>query len=106
MSNSSSRARITVERPAPDELGEQYGITLTLDGERIGRLRPGESVSRDVEPGSHRLRASNTLLSKTVTFDATAGEPLCFLTENRQNRLTAIFGFLGAGLLSVSLERA
>ena len=97
-------ARVVVERP-PDDLGKQYLITLALDGERIGRLRPGESVARDVQPGAHRLRAFNSLFWKTVAFELAVGSSIRFVTRNRENFFTSFWALMGSGLLSVVLER-
>jgi hypothetical protein len=97
-------AHVVVER-LPEDLGKEYLITLTLDGERIGRLRPGESVARDDQPGSHQLRAFNSLFWKTVAFDLAVGSSIRFVTRNRENFFT-IFGVLmGSSFLSVVLER-
>ena len=100
----SRAARVVVERP-PDDLGEQYLITLTLDGERIGSLEPGQSVAREVQPGSHRLRAFNSLFWKTVPFDLAVGSSIRFVTRNRENVFTPFWALMGSGLLSVVLER-
>jgi hypothetical protein len=104
MNMDSRAARVVVERP-PERLGEQYLITLTLDGERIGRLEPGESVAREVQPGSHRLRAFNSLFWKTVAFDLAAGSTIRFVTRNRENFFTTFSALMGSGFLSVVLER-
>lgn len=45
-----------------------------LDGEPLGKIRYGESLMREVEPGPHRVRAFNTLFSHTLAFDVSAGE--------------------------------
>jgi len=100
----SQAARIAVERP-PDDVGEQYLITLTLDGERIGRLEPGESVTREVQPGSHGLRAFNSLFWKTAAFDLAEGSTIHFVTRSRENLFTTVSALLGSGFLSVVLER-
>lgn len=98
-------ALITVSRAAPDELGSQYPITLSLDGQRIATLRPGESAMHPITPGRHWLRAHNTLLSKTVEFEVATDEQVRFRTTNRSNLLTTFFALMGAGALSVTLER-
>jgi hypothetical protein len=40
---------------------------------RLGQLLYGQTLTRDIEPGAHRLRANNTLVWKTVEFLAPAG---------------------------------
>ena len=97
-------AKLIVRRPA-DGVGDQYRISLKLDGVAIGSVGPGESVSREVAPGEHRLRASNTLMRKATTFRTGAGEEVRFLARNRPGLGTAVFAAFGAGWLYVALER-
>jgi len=86
-------------------LGKRYLITLTLDGKKIARLRPGDAVSREVDPGRHSLRAWNTLVWKTVEFDVEAGDAAEFVAANRANWLSEVAAFIGFGLLGVTLEQ-
>src|SRR5688572_3047259 len=102
--DSASAARLIVRRPA-DGVGYQYRISVKLDGAAIGSLGPGESVSREIASGEHRLRASNTLMRKAVTFASGPGEEVRFLVRNRPGPGTAVFAALGAGWLYVALER-
>ena len=75
-------ARLTVARTSPDDVGQRQ-IVLTLDSQPLATLLAGESVTRDISAGSHRLRAHNTLVWKTVDFDAAPGEHVRFSTVNR-----------------------
>lgn len=97
-------ARLIVRRPA-DGVGDQYRISLKLDGAPIGSLGPGESVTHDIAAGEHQLRASNTLMRNVVTLVANPGEEVRFLTRNRPGPGTAVFAAFGAGWLYVALER-
>ncbi len=97
-------ARLIVRRPV-DGVGDQYRISLKLDGAAIGSLGPGESVTRGIAHGEHRLHASNTLMRKATTFTAGAGEEVRFLVRNRPGLGTAVFAAFGAGWLYVALER-
>ena len=64
------------------------------------------SVSRDVEPGPHVLRVSNTLVWKTVEFVAGPGEQIFFEVINRAGFLTyPMLMILGAGPLYVTIRR-
>jgi hypothetical protein len=49
-------------------------IYVYVDGEPIGKIRYGECISHPIEPGTHTVRVFNTLLSQTITFDASPGE--------------------------------
>ncbi|MFN7941044.1 MAG: hypothetical protein U0X73_05570 [Thermoanaerobaculia bacterium] len=98
-------ARLTVKRPPPGGADDQYPISVSLDGTRIGWLHPGEAVTVELAPGAHRLAAFNTLLRKTADFDAAAGEQVRYLADSRPGVGTSIFAALGAGLMYVVLER-
>jgi len=60
-----SPARLIVERTARDDVQTRQ-IILSVDGDPWVTLLYGESASRDIAPGRHRLRANNTLVWKTV----------------------------------------
>jgi hypothetical protein len=61
---------------------------------------------RDIAPGRHRLRAHNTLVWKTVEFDAAPDEQVRFCTVNRASLGSmALVALLGVGPLYVTLER-
>ena len=65
-------ATITVTRTSEEDF-KQRQLIVHIDGEKSSTLLFGESVSRDVEPGPHVLRVSNTLVWKTVEFVAGPG---------------------------------
>jgi hypothetical protein len=98
-------ATLIVERTSRDDVRTRQ-IILSLDGEPWATLLYGESAIRGIPPGAHRLRAYNTLVWKTVEFDAIPGESIRFSTVNRAGRGTAaLIGLLGVGPLYVTLER-
>jgi len=101
----SGAARLAVRRPPPGGLGDPYPISIFLDGERVARLLPGESVDLALTPGAHRLRVHNTLLSRSVTVEAAAGDELRFIAANSAGWWTSLLGFLGSGPLKVALTR-
>jgi hypothetical protein len=105
MSSESPTARLSVRRAPADGLGDQYPIRLTLDGVPLGVLMPGESVDREVAPGRHRLRGTNTLMRKAMDLELAPGETALVLTRNRSGLGTALFAAFGAGWLYVALER-
>jgi hypothetical protein len=84
----------------------QRQLIITLDGERLGDLLFGDAISRDVAPGPHTLRVSNTLVWKTVTFNVKPGEQVRFEAINRAGRLTyPMLVLFGAGPLYVTIQR-
>lgn len=104
-STAAPRARIVVARPPVDEYGHRYAIVVSVDGEKVGRLRPGGELAVAVDPGRHEIRVSNTLVRKRTSCDLAPGEVAEFVTENRANFLTELAAGIGFGLLSVSIER-
>jgi hypothetical protein len=101
----STAARLVVSRPPPGGLGDPYPITVSLDGERIGVLMPGDSVEREVTPGRHRLKAFNTLLWRNVDVDVSAGEEARYVVSNRAGFGTMFVALLGTGPLYPRIER-
>ncbi len=98
-------ARVTVTRNHPDDI-KQRQLIVWLDGERIATLMFGDAVTRDLEPGPHRLRVSNTLFWKTVEFDVKPGEQLRFEVINYAGRFTyPMLAFIGVGPLYVTVRR-
>jgi hypothetical protein len=99
------RARITVTRRREDDVGDRQ-IIVSLDGERVATLLYGESVSREVEAGSHDLRAYNTLFWKNLHADLAPGEEARFVVVNRAGVGTySLLGLLGAGPVYLTFER-
>jgi hypothetical protein len=98
-------ASVTVVRNHPDDI-KQRQMIVWLDGERIATLMFGDAVTRDLDPGRHRLRVSNTLFWKTVEFDVKPGEQVRFEIINRAGRLTyPMLAFIGVGPLYVTVRR-
>jgi hypothetical protein len=96
---------VTVSRTS-DEDFKQRQLVIWIDGERLGDLMFGNAFSRDVAPGRHTLRVSNTLVWKTVTFDVKPGEQVRFEVVNRPGKLTyAMLVMLGVGPLYVRIKR-
>ena len=96
---------ITVTRTSEEDF-KQRQLIVYLDGERIATLLFGDSVTRDVEPGPHRLRVSNTLVWKTVDFTLGPGEQAYFEAVNRAGFGTyPMLLILGVGPLYVTVRR-
>ena len=96
---------VTITRTHQSDFGQRQ-LIITLDGERLGDLMFGDAMRRDVAPGSHTLRVSNTLVWKTVTFDVKPGEQVRFEAINRVGKLTyPMLVIFGAGPLYVTIQR-
>jgi len=102
---SDTAARLTVERIASDDVRTRQ-VVLSLDREPLATLLFGERVTREIPPGLPLLRAHDTLVWKTVEFDAQPGEHVRFRTVNRAGFGSMwLVALLGAGPLYVTLER-
>ena len=97
-------ARVTVERTSPDDVGDRQ-IILSLDSEHWTTLLFGRSATREVAPGTHRLKADNTLFRKTVPFDLAPGEEARFVVANRKGPGSGLFLLIGAPLFYLGLSR-
>lgn len=96
---------VTIARTHASDVGMRQ-LVITLDGERLGDLLYGESMQRDVAPGPHTLRVSNTLVWKTLPFDVKPGEQVRFEAINRAGRLTyPLLVLIGAGPLYLTVTR-
>jgi hypothetical protein len=86
-------ARLLITRSQPDDVQDRP-IRLWLDGERLDNLPYGKSFARDIAPGSHVVKAHNTLFGTTLEFEAMPGEEV---------RLSCANGMTGGGKLMVLL---
>jgi len=99
-------SRITVRREVLGDIGIRE-IYVSLDGESLAMLLPGQDVSREVPPGSHRLRVHNTLFWKTIDFTVTVGEHASFVAANRKGFGTySFFAYLlGCNVIYLTVKR-
>jgi hypothetical protein len=98
-------ATVTVMRTDPADF-KQRQLVVYLDGRRLGEILFGESLTHEISPGPHRLRVSNTLVWKTLSFEAKPGEDVRFEAVNRAGRLTyPMLLIMGVGPLYVTLRR-
>lgn len=98
-------ARITLSRTDSTDV-QQRQIYARIDDGPSHTLVFGNTVTLEVPPGDHRLRANNTLYWKTVTFSVAAGQQVEFALINR----SGVFGLgflalLGVAPLSLAIER-
>lgn len=100
-----TQARITVRRVSPEDV-RQRQIIVKMDGESVGELYYGDTITVPLRAGHHRLRVDNTWNWKTLELDVAAGEHVTFHTVNRAGRLTwFLVSMFGAGPIYVSIAR-
>jgi len=85
-------ARLVITRDHPQDIQDRP-VYLWIDGEKWDRaLKYGKTFERDLAPGHHVVRASNTLFKTNVEFDAAPGETVRYRCEN---------GLTGGGMVMV-----
>lgn len=100
-----SQARISILRQSPDDVGFRE-IFVSIDGDQLGILSHGDSLTTEVPSGPHRLRAHNTLFWKTLTLVLKPGEHARFNAVNRAGWGTfGMLFFLGAMPVYLTFER-
>ena len=98
-------ARVTVTRNSPVDAQERQ-VVVSIDGVKAATLMFGDAVTREVEPGRHRLRVHNTLVWKTAHVDLKEGETASFTVVNRPGGSTnGLLTILGARPLYLDLTR-
>jgi hypothetical protein len=98
-------AILTITRTDSGDV-QQRQLIVTLDGQRLGQLMFGETLTHEILPGPHRLRISNTLFWKTITLVAKPAETIRFEAVNRAGRLTyPLMVVMGAGPLYLTVTR-
>ena len=100
-----AQGTITVRRKSPDDV-QQRQIIVKLDGENVGELFYGDTISIPATAGRHRLRVDNTWNWKTLDLDVAAGDHLKFQTKSRAGRFSwFLVSLFGAGPIYVSIQR-
>jgi hypothetical protein len=98
-------ARLVVTRRSPKDVQTRQ-VIVSLDDEQVATLMFGNTYSVDLPPGHHAVRFNNTLVWKTIEFDASPGEHVHFNVVNRTGWGTWwMISLFGAGPLYLTVER-
>ena len=99
------RAQLTISRNSPSDFQDRQ-VYLFVDEEPWGKVKYGRPVTREIEPGHHRIRAFNTLFSHTIEVDAVPGEHVRLRCSNAMPTAGWLMMiFLHVTALRVRLER-
>jgi hypothetical protein len=98
-------ASVTITRTSESDFKSRQ-LIVSIDGNKVGTLLWGDSITCDLPPGPHRMRVHNTLVWKTVEFTVKPGEQAFFEAVNRPGfgSLSMLLVF-GVGPLYVTLKR-
>jgi hypothetical protein len=100
-----SSARLTLSRTAPNDVGIRQ-VFVSVDGKDAAVLVHGQTATVDIEPGEHKMRIHNTLVWKTVMFEASPGEEIHYDIVNRAGFGTmALVATLGVGPIYLTVTR-
>jgi hypothetical protein len=100
-----SPALVTITRTSEADFKSRQ-LVVSIDGEFVAELLWGDSVTRELAPGRHRIRVHNTLVWKTVEFTLAPEEQIFFETVNRTGPGTLLLTLLlGVGPLYVTIDR-
>lgn len=98
-------AQLTVARQSDEDIQDRQ-IYLYLDGEDWATIYYGQTITREIPPGRHVLKANNTLVRRSVEFDVRPGGHVRFRCVNRPHWTTMLFmAVLGAAIVTVDLVR-
>lgn len=99
------RAQLTISRNSSNDFQDRQ-VYLFVDEEPWGKVKYGRPVTREIEPGHHRIRAFNTLFSHTIEIDAVPGEHVRLRCSNAMPTAGWLMMiFLHVTALRVRLER-
>jgi hypothetical protein len=98
-------ATVTITRTSQEDFKSRQ-LIVWVDGVRIATLLWGHSITRELQPGPHRLRISNTLYRKTVDFTVRTGEQVFFeaISHMGPGSIFMIL-LLGVGPLYMTVKR-
>jgi len=100
-----SPAAVTITRTSEQDFKTRQ-LIVSIDGRREAVLLWGDSITRDLLPGPHRIRVHNTLVWKTVEFTVRPGEQVFFEAVNKSGPGTLVMMLLlGVGPLYVEIKR-
>ena len=72
---------IVVSRSAANDI-KMRDFYIEIDGLPMANLKHGDSHESDIEPGPHKLLATNKLYSKDLEFQIAEGETITFQAAN------------------------
>jgi hypothetical protein len=98
-------AQLTISRNTAGDFQDRQ-VYLWVDGESWGKIKYGRTITREISPGPHVIRANNTLVNHTLTVAVLPGEHVRVRCHNGMPRAGwLMMMFLHVTYLLVRLER-
>jgi hypothetical protein len=93
-----------VTRRSPKDVQTRQ-VTVSVDHKHVATLMFGNTYAADISPGHHVVRFNNTLVWKTIEFDAAPGQQVQFHVVNRTGWGTWwMVSLFGAGPLYLTVD--
>ena len=84
--------QLVIVRDHPEDIQDRP-VYLWIDGEKWdGVLRYGKMFTRELPPGRHQIKVSNTLFNTKVEFESAPGDTIRYRCQN---------GLTGGGMVMV-----
>lgn len=101
----SAAARLTIERRSPADVQTRQ-VIVSVDGEHVATLMFGDTYTAELPAGHHTVRFNNTLVWKTIEFEAQPGEQVRLAVLNRTGWGTWwMLSLFGAGPLYLTVTK-
>ena len=101
----SATARVTFTRRSSADVQTRQ-VVVSLDGKEVATLMYGDTSAIDIPAGPHTVRFNNTLVWKTVEFEAAPGGEVRFSIVNRTGWGTWwMLSLFGAGPLYLTIDQ-
>jgi hypothetical protein len=98
-------AQLIVSRTLAGDCGQRQ-VYVDLDGQSLGNLLDGERFVQEITAGRHFLKLNNTLVWKTIEFEAIDGETVEYRFANKAGRFALPFlAVMGVAPLYLAVER-
>ena len=97
--------QLIVSRTLEGDCGQRQ-VYVDLDGESLGNLLAGERFVKEITAGRHFLKLNNTLVWKTIKFEAAVEETVEYRFANKAGRFALPFlAVMGVAPLYLTVER-
>jgi hypothetical protein len=97
--------QLIVSRTLEGDCGQRQ-VYVDLDGESLGNLLAGERFVKEITAGRHFLKLNNTLVWKTIKFEAADEEHVEYRFANKAGRFALPFlAVMGVAPLYLAVER-
>jgi len=102
---SSSECAVTLRRTDAEDV-QQRQIYVSLDGGPTRKLLFGDTIAVPVAPGTHTLKANNTLYWKRLTFTLEPGQRTSFALINKAGKTSfGLLSLLGVAPLALVIRQ-